>query len=259
MCLPEKSNESVGICFGVLVGPSSSGKTTAVREVCSNNPEGILYYEISEPSTFVAGLSKEIGMKTLPKSVLDIMLGYLLSRYQYYHVLPDEQLPWLDMVLQVLTCTASSYMRAYGKIPMLFIDGVNLLVKRDQDLCGALIALAKILANGDKIKLVFVSSEGTVIPFLQQLSARNRVVAILFVCIIHRTATSTSYLSVLNVTKILSLNAINNPWKEDKFPFINSKVYLNDVAMPMAVKEPQVVKVVTEPEDARKQCLFQSC
>ena len=53
---------------------------------------------------------------------------------------------------------------------MLFIDGVDLLAERDLDLCGALIALAK------KIKMVLISSEGAVMPFLQQLSASNRAV-----------------------------------------------------------------------------------
>ena len=56
-----------------------------------------------------------------------------------------------------------------------------------------------------------------------------------------------SHQPLLNVTKILSLNAINNPWREDKFPFINSKVYL---AMHVAVKEPKVVKVVIGPTGA---------
>ena len=35
-------------------------------------------------------------------------------------------------------------------------------------------------------------------------------------------------------------------------PFINSKVYLNDLARQMAVKTPQVVKVIIGPKDAGK-------
>ena len=86
----------------------------------------------------------------------------------------------------------------------------------------------------------------------QEMSGGILLVSILFVCVIHRTATSPTYPSVLNVTKILSLNAINNPWKEDKFPFINSKVYLNDLAIHVTVKEPKVVKAVIGPKEARK-------
>jgi len=77
------------------------------------------------------------------------------------------------MVLEVSTKTATSYTKAFSKVPVLFIDGIDLLAKRDLNLCGALIALAKILTNSI-IKTVLVSSEGTVMPFLQQLPATNR-------------------------------------------------------------------------------------
>ena len=48
------------------------------------------------------------------------------------------------------------------------------------------------------------------------------------------------------------LNVINDIWQEEKFLFINSKVYLNDPAMHVADKKPKVVKVVIVPKDARK-------
>ena len=53
---------------------------------------------------------------------------------------------------------------------MLFIDGVDILAKHDEKLCEA----AKILANGNILKLVLVSSEGTIMPYLGKLSAVNR-------------------------------------------------------------------------------------
>lgn len=76
--------------------------------------------------------------------------------------------------------------------------------------------------------------------------------SILSICVIRKAASSPDYPRVLNVTKIISLNAINDIWQEEKFPFINSKVYLNDLAMHVAVKKPKVVKVVIGPKDAGK-------
>lgn len=57
---------------------------------------------------------------------------------------------------------------------MLFIDGVDILAKHDEKLCEVLITLAKILANGNILKLVLVSREGTIMPYLGKLSAVNR-------------------------------------------------------------------------------------
>ena len=52
MFSPEPLSECAGTQFGIIIGSSGSRKTFAVREACNNNPEGILCYEISEPTTF---------------------------------------------------------------------------------------------------------------------------------------------------------------------------------------------------------------
>ena len=41
-------------------------------------------------------------------------------------------------------------------------------------MCIALITLAKFMVNTNKLKLVLVSSEGAIMPYLEQLSAANR-------------------------------------------------------------------------------------
>ena len=41
-------------------------------------------------------------------------------------------------------------------------------------MCEALITLVKVLSNTKRLKLVLISSEGAVMPFLQELSATNR-------------------------------------------------------------------------------------
>jgi len=61
MFLLELLSKCAGIGFGFIIGPSGFGKTFALREVCNTNPKVVLYYEIREPTTFVAGLSKELG------------------------------------------------------------------------------------------------------------------------------------------------------------------------------------------------------
>ena len=47
--------------FGVIIRPSSSGKTFSVTNQCNESPEVILYYEITEPAVFAKDLGEEAG------------------------------------------------------------------------------------------------------------------------------------------------------------------------------------------------------
>ena len=39
--------------FGVVVGPTGTGKSALIREVCNKDPKGTLYVEVREPEEFV--------------------------------------------------------------------------------------------------------------------------------------------------------------------------------------------------------------
>ena len=108
------------------------------------------------------------------KQGIDLALSYVSTSYCHYHQLPESQVAGLDMVLKVLSDVAKLYTRKSGKVPLLCIDGVDLLAKRDEKLCSALISLPKPMANTNILKVVLVRSEGTIMPFLEKLSAVNR-------------------------------------------------------------------------------------
>lgn len=160
--------------FGLVIGPSGSGKTYAIKDLCNKYPDGVLYHEIVEPSSFVLGLSAEMCMKTAPSTALDLLLGYINKRYTHYYVLPASQHASLDMVLDTLKDAAIQYQQNHGKVPVLFLDGVDLLAKYDKELCCRLITHAKVLANEGILRIVLVSSEGNIMPLLEVLSAMNR-------------------------------------------------------------------------------------
>ena len=172
--MPEAGNSTDFLCFRVVIGPSGCGKTSTVRELCNKFTKGVIYYEVDELSRFVWGLSKKLNMKTSPTNFMDLMLGYISKNYTHFHVLPEDQLAGIKVVFDAVEKEASRYKRKYGQIPTLFIDGVDLLAKDDKKLCCRLITLAKILANNKKLKVVLVSSEGTIMPLLEMLSAANR-------------------------------------------------------------------------------------
>ena len=162
--------------FGVIIGPSGTGKTSAVRELCNNNPHGVLYFEIKEPNSFVKQLSKELEIKTSPNTMLDLILSDVCKGYRQYHVLPDDQYAGFALVEETLSVAATVYTKEYNRVPVMFIDGVDLLAKRYPELCVSLITVAKILANDSTIKIVLVSSEGSIMPLLEKMSAKNRSV-----------------------------------------------------------------------------------
>jgi len=79
------------------------------------------------------------------------------------------------MLLQSLGEAAEEYKVKHNCVPILFIDGVDLLAKHDEKMCRKLITAAKIMANSSVLKIVLISSEGSILPIIEELSARNRV------------------------------------------------------------------------------------
>lgn len=57
---------------------------------------------------------------------------------------------------------------------LLFIDSADLLAKHEKDLFVHLVAHAKRAANAGFLTVVFVSSEGSILPIVQKLSGVSR-------------------------------------------------------------------------------------
>ena len=93
----------------------------------------------------------------------------------HYYELPECQLSGIKMVLNILNETSKCYIKG-KKIPVLFLDGVDVLAKHDPSLFTTLITLPKVLANKNELKIVLISSEGTVMSLLEDLSATNRAI-----------------------------------------------------------------------------------
>ena len=162
--------------FGVIIGPSGSGKTTAISELCNKSPNGVLYHEVTNPVGFAEWLSREIGLHTAPSTVLDLILGYASDKYTHYVQLPECEFKALNEVFEILKNASIKYKKNMGRIPVLVIDGIDVLAKHNEELCCQLITTAKILANRKMINIILVSSEGSVILLLNKLSAINRSV-----------------------------------------------------------------------------------
>lgn len=124
--------------FGIVFGPSSSGKTMAIRRVCNDNPNGVLYVELkggmTKDHSFVDEMIAQLNIKTKPHGIIDLVLGYLSQTYVTHHQLPTE--PWssMDYVFKVLSNACVQYKRKHHSLPVIFIDGCDALAKSNKEM-----------------------------------------------------------------------------------------------------------------------------
>ena len=64
--------------------------------------------------------------------------------------------------------------KIHGKVPVIVIDGVDLVAKHDGHTLHRLLTHAKVLANNDLLKVALVSSEGNIVPVLNEHSYMTR-------------------------------------------------------------------------------------
>ena len=93
-------------------------------------------------------------MKTEPTSAFDLILSYISPSYCHFNQLTGNQVSSLDKVIGVLSKVVKKYIDKFGKIPVLCIDGVDLVAKKNEQLCSTLVALAKLMVNTNRIKSV---------------------------------------------------------------------------------------------------------
>ena len=160
--------------FGLLVGPSGTGKTVAITYLCNKFPKGAMYCEVREPFAFPETLATEVGMKLDPFGLIDLLLSYISTEYALYHKIPQDPYHALNYVMSTIQKSAIMFKETYGYVPTLFIDGTDLLAKNNKELTKHLISHAKILSNEKTLRIVLISSEGSVVPLLGDFSHMNR-------------------------------------------------------------------------------------
>jgi len=160
--------------FGIVMGPSGTGKTFAIRNLCRSYPSGAIYYEVREHSFFAENLSKEVDLKIKPSNVFDLAIACLSDKYVRYVHLPESSVESTAIILQMIEEACKKYLQTHGVVPVLFIDGADLVAKQNPLLFSSLITQAKIMANRNILSIVFISSEGSVMPLLKNASGMNR-------------------------------------------------------------------------------------
>ena len=165
--------------FGIVLGPTGTRKTYVAREACNTKPAGVLYCEVTLSETLGENLAEIIGMPLGPTGVVDLVLAYISEGYRHYYQLPHDNIKAIEFILSNLEKRAVKYKKHYGHIPCLFIDGIDLLAKHDSCAFVTLVELAKVYANRNSLRIIFVSSEGQIIPLMKTTSSNSRAACIM--------------------------------------------------------------------------------
>ena len=92
-----------------------------------------------------------------------------------YHKIPKDPSGSIHYVLTRLEKQAEKYKSKHGRTPVLVIDGIDLLAKRNKEMFVDLVDRAKYLANSSTLKIILVSSEGSVMPLVTATSSKSRL------------------------------------------------------------------------------------
>ena len=171
-------SDSLGL-VGVVFGPAGTGKSNVVRTVCrSNKKGGVIYMEIGSPRQFPYHLAKACGVPVEP-NWWDAVVAKLFGTYRTYVTLPPSDQDALALVLPIIAEGAKAYIKKKTLIPVLFIDGVDILAKEeDNRLYVNLVDWAKKCANEDSLRIVLVCSDSHVLV-LDQQSFKSRLDALI--------------------------------------------------------------------------------
>jgi ABC-type oligopeptide transport system ATPase subunit len=165
--------------YTVIVGENGTGKSTAVRQAVRalGVPKGVVYFDAPELlPEFSSRLAETVGFST---DVIDPW-GALrrwasrTTREETDPRLKEEPVATWMKVKHALEATADAYKAKHGRPMTLVIDAADLVAKESETFFGRLQEFAKKCADKKTMSVVFVSSEGVVLPLLMRASSWSR-------------------------------------------------------------------------------------
>ena len=101
-------------------GPSGTGKTALIRQVCALHPQGVLYREVFNPHQFPTELGKSAGMILDSHNFFDLAIGYVSASYQQYHLIPEDLRDGVSHVLNAVAEQVGKFKAKHGMVVHLY-------------------------------------------------------------------------------------------------------------------------------------------
>ena len=115
------------------------------------------------------GLPRKVDALTMEKS----MLFHVNSRYQYHMTLSQNRKEALEYVLDILKKRAALYHKNTGDRVRLIIDGCDFIAQYQPQLYTCLLDQAKVLVNEKAFTMILVSTEGDVMPLIDNTKSSS--------------------------------------------------------------------------------------
>jgi len=231
--------------FGVIFGPSGCGKSYMVKALCNEHPKGVLYLEMQPGENFAERLKREIGLN---RSIMQYFLDWYNPNRNLNSTLALSE---LSSVCEVLVKGAIKYKQRCSKLPVIFIDGADILAKEQKQFQN-LVHFARVNANEHTLITVFVSSDGSVLPIVQGMgSCVNRCTLVEVGDISEETAKE--YLKRHGLSEDVSAKLVD--YMGGRLAYLNRNLKLftkNDTRDGMMQK----VKESMAPEVSQMHCIF---
>ena len=157
------------------MGPTGTGKSFATQLACKQNPFGVLYTNIVYGGELVGNFARDTGVPIKSNGLFDFIARHFSNDHIHHYKLKGVDVfeDILD-IITILSKQAQLFTIKYNQMPCLFIDNTDLFAKDYPSQFPKLVSLAKEYANEGILRIVFVSSEGHILPLLRSTSAFSR-------------------------------------------------------------------------------------
>lgn len=162
------------IRYFLVTGERGTGKSTAIRKAIkakdknagekADEKTGVVYFMAANKDN-AKQLGDAIGMK-LTNPVLNLLLQAVEKE--------QTDKAYLTKLFFYLKLSSEKYKQTYQKPATLIIDACDLIAKNDKELLNDLQSHAKKYVDSKSLVIIFVSSEGLVLPLLEKSSDWSR-------------------------------------------------------------------------------------
>ena len=169
--------------FGIVFGAAGTGKSNVLRHICeerfgdkrnSGNSSGVLYVELGSDARFAHKIAETCGIPLEP-NIIDVAIAKILPSWKKHLSLPlDNEITALAQVFAVIEEGGLLYKETKDKVPVLIIDGADIVAKNNKKLFDALLEWAKKCSNEDTVLVVMGSSDGHVLRYLDKQACKSR-------------------------------------------------------------------------------------
>ena len=227
--------------FGVVLGPSGTGKTYLTMLACSLYPSGVIYHEVYHPSFLAKDLAAAVGMRLRgDANIFDVLFEKLgISTFVDFYTLPEDLSEALAIVLKTVAERATLFKAKHGRVVSIFIDGIDLLAKEHPQVFVKLVDRAKYYASKGSLLIVFVSSEGHIVPLMSTTSSTTRKADVVEILDINETL-SGEYLTRSGIPDSLVGSIFN--LTGGRFVYLDKAIELYHLGVSSGLSEDGVLK-----------------